>query len=85
VRLCDGALLVVDVVEGVCIQTTTVLRQAWAEKLKLVVVLNKIDRLITELKLSPLEAYEQIKRTLEQINAATGSLFVEHRTKKMVI
>ena len=51
VRLCDGAIVVVDVVEGVCAQTKVVLRQAWLEHIRPVLVFNKIDRLITEMKM----------------------------------
>ena len=54
VRLCDGSIVVVDVVEGVQPQTKVVLQQAWREGIKPVLVLNKLDRLITELKLQPL-------------------------------
>ncbi|XP_032906109.1 elongation factor-like GTPase 1 isoform X2 [Amblyraja radiata] len=75
VRVCDGAVVVVDVVEGVCPQTQAVLRQAWLENIRPVLVINKIDRLITELKLTPLEAYIQLQKILEQVNAVTGSLF----------
>lgn len=74
-RLCDGALVIVDVVEGVCPQTNAVLRQAWLEGIKPCLVLNKVDRLITELKLSPLEAFYHIQKILEQVSdVSQGSL-----------
>ena len=60
VRLCDGAIVVVDVVEGVQPQTKAVLRQAWDEGIKPILVLNKIDRLIVETKLDTLAAYHHI-------------------------
>jgi len=69
VRLCDGALLVVDVIEGVAIQTHAVLRQAWEERLRPCLVLNKIDRLLTERQLDPIEAYEHLQKIIEQVNA----------------
>ncbi|KAI8908547.1 P-loop containing nucleoside triphosphate hydrolase protein, partial [Gorgonomyces haynaldii] len=72
-RLCDGALVLVDAVEGVCTQTHTVLRQARNERLKQILVINKIDRLITELKLSPMEAYQHLTKIIEQVNAILGS------------
>ena len=67
VRLCDGALVVVDAVEGVCPQTQAVLQQAWVEGIKPCLVLNKIDRLVTELKYSPTEAYYHLQQILEQV------------------
>ncbi|XP_034433565.1 elongation factor-like GTPase 1 isoform X1 [Hippoglossus hippoglossus] len=86
VRLCDGAIVVVDAVEGVCPQTQVVLRQAWLENIRPVLVINKIDRLILELKLSAQEAYTHLQKILEQVNAVTGSLFtskvLEERAEK---
>ncbi|GMM38403.1 GTPase [Saccharomycopsis crataegensis] len=78
-RLCDGALVLVDVVEGIQSQTVTVLRQAWNDKLKPVLVLNKIDRLIIELKMSPSEAYTHLKKIVEQANVVIGSFFAGER------
>lgn len=69
VRLCDGALVVVDVIEGVAIQTHAVLRQAWEERLRPCLVLNKIDRLIIERQLDPIEAYEHLLKIVERVNA----------------
>lgn len=78
-RLCDGAVVLVDVVEGVCSQTVNVLRQCWVDNLKPLLVINKIDRLITEWKLTPLEAYQHISRIIEQVNSVIGSFFAGER------
>lgn len=96
-RLCDGTLLLVDVVEGVCtqvsvsprtciqadlsdlIETIAVLRQAWLDRVRPILVLNKCDRLITELKLSPAEAYQRLNQVIEQVNAVMGSFFAGER------
>lgn len=75
VRICDGCIIVVDAVEGICPQTQAVLRQAWLENIRPVLVINKIDRLIVELKFTPQEAYSHLKNILGQINALTGTLF----------
>ncbi|KAM3965500.1 LOW QUALITY PROTEIN: elongation factor-like GTPase 1 [Aphomia sociella] len=75
VRLCDGAIVVVDVVEGVCPQTRLALKQAYSENIRAVLVLNKIDRLILEMQLTPLDAYVHLNQVLEQVNAVMGELF----------
>lgn len=60
-------------------QTVTVLRQAWMERLKPLLVINKLDRLIVELKLSPSEAYHHLSQLIEQVNAVMGSFFASER------
>ena len=80
VRLCDGALVLVDVLEGICVQTISVLKQAWSECVRPILVLNKMDRLITELNMSAMEAYSHIFKLIARINAlvstfATGQAF----------
>ena len=84
VRISDGCLVLVDVIEGVCIQTIAVLRQAWAEKVKPILVINKIDRLIYDLVMTPQEAYDHIKKVVEQVNVVTGTLFAEEMMKEYV-
>ena len=81
-RLCDGALVLVDAVEGVCSQTVTVLRQTWTEHLKPLLVINKVDRLISELRMSPGEAYTHLSKLLEQVNAVIGSFFQGERMEE---
>ena len=68
-RLVDGVLLVVDVVEGVMSNTTEIIKHAMQERLPIVLVLNKMDRLILELRLPPSEAFFKIKHSIEEVNA----------------
>jgi elongation factor 2 len=64
----DGALVVVDCVEGVCVQTETVLRQALTERIRPVIFINKVDRAMLELQLDPEEAYQGFVKTLQNVN-----------------
>ena len=59
-RLSDGAVVLVDVVEGVSPQTHTVLRQAFEEKVKTCLVLNKLDKLIIEGHMDAFEIYQHL-------------------------
>mmetsp|Transcript_17081 Transcript_17081/g.20572 ORF Transcript_17081/g.20572 Transcript_17081/m.20572 type:complete len:844 (-) Transcript_17081:196-2727(-) len=67
-RITDGALVVVDCVEGVCVQTETVLRQALGERIKPVLTVNKLDRCFLELMLAGEEAYTNFNRVIENAN-----------------
>ena len=67
-RVTDGALVVVDAVEGACVQTETVLRQALMERIKPVLMINKVDRFLFEKEFSAEECYREFKRTIESIN-----------------
>lgn len=82
-RVSDGAILVVDVIEGVCIQTRAVLRAAWRERLKVVLVLNKLDKLIDTLQLDPFAAWLHIRKVLESVNQLVGSLQAEDEFKSL--
>jgi len=65
----DGAIILVDALEGVMTQTETNIRLAVGEELcKPVLFINKVDRLISELKLSPEETYAKIDKITRQIN-----------------
>ncbi|KAK0620333.1 P-loop containing nucleoside triphosphate hydrolase protein [Immersiella caudata] len=67
-RVTDGALVVVDTVEGVCVQTETVLRQALGERIKPVIIINKVDRALLELQVSKEDLYQSFSRTIESVN-----------------
>jgi elongation factor 2 len=67
-RVTDGALVVVDYVEGVCVQTETVLRQALGEKIKPVMMINKIDRGILELQVDGETMYQTFNKVIENAN-----------------
>jgi elongation factor 2 len=72
-RVTDGALVVVDCVSGVCVQTETVLRQAIAERIKPVLMMNKMDRALLELQLDPEELYQTFNRIVENVNVIVAT------------
>jgi len=72
-RVTDGALVVVDCVEGVAVQTGTVLRQAMAERVRPVLMVNKVDRALLELQLSGEEIYQNMVRAIENVNVIIES------------
>jgi elongation factor 2 len=67
-RVTDGALVVVDCVSGVCVQTETVLRQAIAERIRPVLFMNKMDRALLELQLDPEDLFLTFQRVVENVN-----------------
>ena len=72
-RVTDGALVVVDTVEGVCVQTETVLRQAMQERIKPVLIINKVDRAIMELKQDGEEIYQNFKKVIDMVNVVIST------------
>ncbi|VEU20320.1 DEKNAAC101232 [Brettanomyces naardenensis] len=72
-RVTDGALVVVDTVEGVCVQTETVLRQSLGERIKPVLIINKVDRAILELQVDKEELYQTFLRTIESVNVVIST------------
>ncbi|KAI8906836.1 P-loop containing nucleoside triphosphate hydrolase protein [Gorgonomyces haynaldii] len=73
-RIADGAVLVVDVVEGVMATTEKIIQMLVTENIPFILVVNKIDRLILELKLPPTDAYFKIKHTIEEVNSFLSTI-----------
>lgn len=71
-RVTDGALIVVDCIDGVCVQTEVVTRQALAERIKPVLHVNKVDRGITELQLDPETLYQKLNDIVNNVNTLLG-------------
>ncbi|KAL6759260.1 elongation factor EF-Tu-like protein [Haematococcus lacustris] len=73
-RLCDGMLLCVDAAEGLMVVGERAIKQAVQEGLPICLLITKVDRLITELKLPPADAYYKLKHTIEEVNAAIAAV-----------
>lgn len=78
-RVTDGALVVVDTIEGVAVQTGTVLRQAMAERVRPVLMVNKVDRALLELQLTGEEIYQNMRSAIENVNVIIESYTFEDR------
>ncbi|KAI7879867.1 P-loop containing nucleoside triphosphate hydrolase protein [Lichtheimia hyalospora FSU 10163] len=72
-RLADGVVLVVDVVEGMMVNTEQIIKHCIREKLAMTLVLNKVDRLMLELKLPPTDAYFKLRHVIEEVNTVIRS------------
>jgi 116 kDa U5 small nuclear ribonucleoprotein component len=83
-RLVDGVCLVVDVVEGVQINTEQIIKHAVLEDIPLTLVINKLDRLILELKLPPKDAYFKLKHVVEEVNSVIASTVPMTATSKRI-
>jgi elongation factor 2 len=80
-RAVDGALVVVDAVEGPMTQTETVLMQALRERVKPILFINKVDRLIKEIKLTPEEVQRKFAKIIIRINTLIEKYAPEEHKK----
>ena len=67
-RAIDGTIVLVCAVEGIMPQTETELKQAIRERVKPVLFINKVDRLIKELKLTPDKIQERFLDLIKRFN-----------------
>ena len=67
-RAVDGVIILVDAVESVMPQTETVIRQALRERVKPVLFINKVDRLIKELKFTPQQMQDRFMKIIGDVN-----------------
>lgn len=81
-RAVDGALVVICAVEGVMPQTETVLRQALKERVRPILFINKVDRMIRELKLTPDEMQKRFMRMIAEVNVLIEKYAEEAYKKK---
>jgi len=72
-RITDGAMVVVDCIEGCAVQTETVLRQALQERVLPVLFVNKCDRCILELQMEPEDMYNRFRKAIEDVNVIVAT------------
>ena len=84
-RAVDGAVVVVCAVEGIMPQTETVLRQALKENVKPVLFINKVDRLINELKLEPDELQKRFINIYMEANKLIKNMAPEDKKEEWAV
>lgn len=84
-RAVDGAVVVVCAVEGIMPQTETVLRQALKENVKPVLFINKVDRLINELKLEPEELQKRFMNIYMEANKLIKNMAPEDKKEEWAV
>jgi U5 small nuclear ribonucleoprotein component len=81
----DGAVLIVDCVEGVMMTTERCIRHFMKHQMPFVLVINKIDRLVVELKIPPEDAYYKIFHTISEINSIISSFAIPDWEEKFLL
>tara|TARA_B100000674_G_scaffold196651_2_gene160360 strand:+ start:7058 stop:9265 length:2208 start_codon:yes stop_codon:yes gene_type:complete len=81
-RAVDGCFILACAVEGPMPQTETVVRQALKEKVKPVLFINKVDRLINELQVTPEDMMERFKETITKVNKLIRQFAPEEKKKE---
>ncbi len=81
-RAIDGVILVVDAVEGVMPQTETVIRQALKERVRPVLFINKVDRLINELKIGPDQMQQRFLKIITEVNKRIADMLSDELKKE---
>ena len=86
-RMVDGAIIVIDILEGITLQTEKVIKECIKENLDIIILLNKIDRFILELKIPPNDAYFKIKFIIDEFNKIVieNEIYNMDKTKKYFI
>jgi len=81
-RAIDGVIILVDSVEGVMPQTETVIRQALKERVRPVLFINKVDRLVNELKITPEQMQQRLTKIITEVNARIRKLLPDELREK---
>jgi len=84
-RAVDGCFILACAVEGPMPQTETVVRQALKEKVKPVLFINKVDRLINELQVTPEDMMERFKITITKVNKLIRQFAPEEKRKEWLV
>lgn len=84
-RAVDGVVIVVCAVEGVMPQTETVLRQALKERVKPILFINKVDRLIKELKLTPEQIQSRFLEIISEVNSLIRTMAPDDKKDEWLV
>lgn len=84
-RALDGVIIVVCAVEGVMPQTETVIRQALKERARPILFINKVDRLINELKVTPEQMQQRFIKIITEVNQLISKMVPEEFEDDWVI
>ncbi|XP_051904585.1 116 kDa U5 small nuclear ribonucleoprotein component [Hippocampus zosterae] len=68
IRISDGIVLFIDAAEGVMLNTERLIKHAVQERMAITICINKVDRLIVELKLPPTDAYYKLRHIVDEVN-----------------